>query len=92
MRILRPIVDVAADLLVIGVANLSRSRGIRAKPVGDDLTRSAVFLHDSLEKLQRRSLVPFRRDNSLQNLAFMIDGAPEIAELAVDLHKHLVAS
>ena len=27
---------------------------------------------------------------SLQHLAFMVDGAPKIAELAVDLHKHLI--
>ena len=45
------------------------------------------YLHDSLEKLQRRSLVPLRRDHRLQDFAFMVYGAPEIAELAVDLHK-----
>ena len=52
--------------------------------------RSAVFLHDALEKLQRRGLVPLRGDHRFQNLAFVIDGAPEIAELAVDLHEHLI--
>jgi hypothetical protein len=31
-----------------------------------------------------------RSDDRFQNLAFMIDGAPEIAELAVDLHEHLI--
>jgi hypothetical protein len=41
-------------------------------------------------KLQRRSLVPLRRDYSLQDFAFMVDGAPEVAELAVDLHKDLI--
>ena len=51
---------------------------------------SAVSLHDPLEKLQRRSLVPLRGDHRLQDLAFMVDGAPEIAELAVDLHKDLI--
>jgi hypothetical protein len=47
-------------------------------------------LHDSLEKLQRRSLVPLRGDYRFQNLALAIDSASEIAELAVDLHKHLI--
>ena len=28
--------------------------------------------------------------NSRQHLAFMVDGAPKIAELAVDLHKHFI--
>ena len=64
--------------------------GIRAKAVGDDLPRSAVPLHDPLEKLQRRSLVPSCCDHRLQDLAFMVDGAPEIAEVAVDLHKDLI--
>src|SRR5208283_396956 len=63
---------------------------IGAKPVGDDLPRLAVFLHDPLQKLQRRSLVPLRRDHRLQDLAFMVDSAPEIAELAVDLHEDFI--
>ena len=36
-----------------------------------------------------RSLVPLRGDHRFQNLAFVIDSPPEIAELAVDLHEHL---
>jgi hypothetical protein len=55
-----------------------------------DAQRSAIFLHDALEKLQRRGLVPLRRDDHFQDLAFMVDSAPEIAELAVDLHECLV--
>jgi len=65
-------------------------RRISAKPVGDDISRSAITPHDALEKLQRRGFVPLRSDDRFQNLAFMIDGAPEIAELAVDLHEHLI--
>src|SRR3984957_13574055 len=90
MRILRPIVEAATDLMPIGCANFFHHRGIRTKPVGDDLLRSAVLLHDPLEKFQRRSLVPPRGDHRLQDFAFMVDGAPKIAELAVDLHKRLV--
>src|SRR5271166_562470 len=90
MRILRAIVESATDFLAIGIADLFHRRRIRAKSVGDDLPRSAVCLHDALEKLPRRGLVPLRSDHRLQDLAFMVDGAPEIAELAVDLHKHLV--
>ncbi len=54
------------------------------------LRGAAIFLHDALQKLQRRSLVPLRRDHRFQNLAFVIDRPPEIAELAVDLHKDLI--
>src|SRR5271166_2398990 len=90
MRILGAIVEPAADLLAIGVADLSHRRRVSAKPVGHDLPRSAVFLHDPLEKLHRRRLVSLCSDHCLQDLAFMIDGAPEIAELAVDLHERLI--
>ena len=90
MRILGAIVEPTTGLPAIGVADLFHRRGIRAKPVGDDAPRSAIFLHDALEKLQRRGLVPLRRDDRFQDLAFMVDSAPEIAELAVDLHERLI--
>jgi hypothetical protein len=57
--------------VAVGIADLFHRRGIRAKAVGDDLSRSAVPLHDPLEKLE-----PLRSDDRFQNLAFMIDGAP----------------
>ena len=50
----------------------------------------AIFLHDSLEQLQRRGFVPLCRNHRLQDLAFMVNSAPEVAELAIDLHKHLI--
>src|SRR5271165_3752745 len=90
MRILGAIVEPTTDLLAIGVADLFHRRGIRAKPVGDDAQRAAIFLHDALEKLQRRGLVALRSDYRFQDLAFMVDSAPEIAELAVDLHERLI--
>src|SRR5271166_3612064 len=90
MRVFRPIIEPMPNLLAIDVADLAHRRGIGGKPVGDDAARAAIFLHDALEKLQRRSLVPLRRDHRFQYLAFVIDRPPEIAELAVDLHKDLV--
>src|SRR5271166_6991004 len=90
MRILRAIVEAPTDLLPICGADLIHRRRIRAKPVGDDLPRWAALLHDPLEKLQRRSLVPSCGDHSLQDFAFMVDSAPEIAELAVDLHEDFI--
>lgn len=35
-------------------------------------------------------LVSSLRDDAFQHFAFVIDGAPEIVALAVDLHEHLV--
>ena len=43
MRILRPIVEAATDLVSIGSADLFHRRGIRAKAVGDDLPRGPYF-------------------------------------------------
>jgi hypothetical protein len=40
-----------------------------------------MCLHDALEKLQRRGFVPLRSDDRFQNLAFVVDGAPEIESL-----------
>jgi hypothetical protein len=85
MRILCAIVEPTADLVSLGSnTDLVHRRRICPKPVGDDAARSPVFLHDPLEKLQRRGFVPPRGDHSLQDLALMVDGAPQIAELAVD--------
>ena len=76
MRILRAIVEPMANLVTVGVADLFHRCGIRAKPVGDDALRLAIFLHDALQKLERCGLVPFRRDHGFQNLAFVIDRLP----------------
>ena len=83
-------VEEDTDLVPVGVAQLFHRSGIRAKPVGHNAARLAVPLHDPLEKLQCRTFVSSCGDHSLQDFALMIDGAPEIAELAVDLHKDLI--
>src|SRR5271166_6472679 len=90
MRVFRPIVEAMTNLAAIDVADLAHRSGIGGKPVSDDAPRSAIFLHDALQKLQRRSLVSLRGDHRFQNLALVIDSPPEIAELAVDLHKDLI--
>src|SRR5271157_1183470 len=83
MRILGAIVEPAADLLAIGVADLSHRRRVSAKPVGHDLPRSAVFLHDALEKLHRRRLVSLRllsrrweRARKGEGQLALVDGEP----------------
>ena len=91
MRILRSIVEPTADLVPLARnTDFVHRRRICPKPIGDDATRTPVCLHDPLEKFQRRRLVSPRGDPCLQHLAFVVDGAPQIAELAVDLHEHLI--
>jgi hypothetical protein len=55
------------DLLAIVVADLFHRRRIRAKAIGDDAPRSAIFLQDTLEKLQRRSLSRFAVTTASKN-------------------------
>src|SRR5580700_4145685 len=91
MRILSPIVEPTADLVPLGCnTDILHCRRICPKPIGDDAARSPVFLHDPLEKFVRRSRVPPRGSNRFQDLALMVDCAPQIAELAVDLDEHLI--
>src|ERR1017187_4972202 len=90
MRILRPIVEPSTNLLSIADADLFHCRGIAAEPIGHYGLAAAIFLHDAFQKLQRRSLVPLRGDHGFQDLAFVIDSSPEVAELAIDLHEHLI--
>jgi hypothetical protein len=59
MRILCAIVETATDLLAIRIADRFHRRGIGAQPIGDDLPRLAVFLHDPLEKLSAAALSRF---------------------------------
>jgi hypothetical protein len=61
-----------------------------AKPVSDADPRPATFLHDALERVERRGLIPLRRNHRFQNVAFVIGGTPQMSELAVDLHKDLI--
>ena len=78
MRVFRPIVEATTNLVAFDVANLAHRGGIGGKPVGDDAPRPAIFLHDPLQKLRRRGLVPLRGDHCFQNLAFVIDSPPEM--------------
>lgn len=50
----------------------------------------AIALHRSLQKLQRSLTVPPFRHENLKCLTFLIHGAPEVADLAIDPHKNFV--
>src|SRR5215211_1202682 len=49
-----------------------------------------MALQGLLHEPERCSLVPLLGDEALEHLAFMIDGTPQVAHLAVHLHVHLV--
>ena len=52
--------------------------------------RPAIALHRFLQEFQRRSLVARLGDIGLQHLAFVVDGAPQIMGLSVDLYEDLI--
>ena len=90
MRILSAIVEPATNFMTTGGADLLRRRRIGAKPVGDDAAGAPILLHDAFQELQRRDPVPLHSNHCLQNFPFVVNGAPEIAELAIDLHEDFV--
>ena len=49
-----------------------------------------MSLERLLHELKRRSLVPLPGDEALEDLAFLVDSAPQIAHLAIHLHVDLV--
>jgi hypothetical protein len=90
MRILRPIVEPTADLVRSAATLISFIAAEYARSPSVTMLRGAPVLHHyPLEKLQRRRLVPLRRDDRRQDLALMIDRAPEVAKPAVDLHERM---
>jgi hypothetical protein len=77
MRILRPIVETPTYLVPIRESDLAQRRRISPKRISNDDARLVVFLQKPPQKLQRRGLVALRRDHCLENLALVIDGAPQ---------------
>ena len=57
--------------------------------VGHDLLGLTMLPHCFLENFQRDVLVPVLLNETLQYLALMIHGPPQIVPLTVDLHEHV---
>ena len=85
-----PVVLPAADLAAITVAEFAHRGGVRSEPVGDDRFRLSVALECLLHEGESRGFVPFPGDEALQDLTFVIDRAPQIDHLDIDLHEHFV--
>ena len=50
----------------------------------------AMALQGLLQKRQSSGFIPLFRDVALYNFTFMVDGAPKVMLLPVDLHEHLI--
>src|ERR1700746_2262085 len=91
MRILRPIVFPKPLLMPTGQLQRPERRGVGAQLVGDQqLGGEALLLEQLAHQPQRRPAVAATLDQHVEDLALVIDGAPEIRPLAGDAHHHLV--
>ena len=90
MRVLRPVVEPATRLLPVARANLPQTRHHKTGAYPSQRYRRCpclfiVFLRNFKAAFLSRVFVT----KLSKNLAFVIDGAPEIVPLAVDLHEDL---
>lgn len=90
MAVLCPVVEMSTDLLAVIHSDLFHGSTIGPKPISNDSLRRPISLHRFLQKCKCGLLIPGLGDIGFENLAFMIDCAPEIVVYAVDLYKHLI--
>src|ERR1700724_3726311 len=91
MRILGPIVLTQALLMVAGKPKMPDSSAVGAQLVSRHLLRREALLAEQLaHKLDGCALAPSALNQDLEDLALMIDRAPQIHMLAGDADDHFV--
>ena len=90
VRVLDPVVQPAASCLQVLRSQSWQGVPIRRQVIGDDLLGPTVSAHQSPEEFQRRAFVSTLGDDRFEHLALMIDGAPEVMPLGIDLHECVV--
>jgi hypothetical protein len=91
VRVFRPVVGPhAAGPMAIGEAEFAGGQTVRGKLVSDDrFGVDALVAQQFPEELQGSRLVAALLDQHVQNLAFIVDGAPELHAPAADLYHDL---
>ena len=90
MRILGPVVGMAANLPPLLVTQFAHRSWIGLQAVGNDGFRSTMPLQRLLEEPQSGRFIAFPGDIAFEHLALVIDRAPQVMHLTVDLHINLV--
>ena len=90
MAVLRSIDASASDLMFVLVTNLLHRRLVGSWAIGRDHLWRSVALQYILHEWKPCVLVPRFGDEALEDLALVVDGAPEVDHLVVELHVHLV--
>ena len=92
MRVFSPIIfpQSARSVAVLAAQFLHRG-GVGGQSVGRDRLRmDALVVEQFPGQLQRCSLVPTFLDQDVEDLALVVDGAPQVHPLAAKLHDHLI--
>src|SRR6202046_5407064 len=91
MRILSSLVLAQAPLVPRGQTDFGLCRAVRAQLVGhQDIRREALFLEQLAHQFHRCSFIAPPLHEQLENLAFVVNRAPEPELPARDRHGHLI--
>jgi hypothetical protein len=90
VRVLRSIVEPSSHLATTLNTKILHSCGVGFQAIGNDSRWTTMPLQHLVENSQCHSFVPFPGDVVLQNLAFVINGTPQVVCLAIDLDLHLI--
>ena len=90
MRVLGAVVQPPPRSQLAYRAEFAERGAVGREPIRHDLFRPTVASHRFPEHLQCSALASSHRNERLQELAFVIDSAPKMAALTIDLHEDLV--
>ena len=88
-----PVVDSTPPTTFVATFNPESARGgaIRAQVVGDrSIGNEGVFLQKFAHQFQRGGLVSLGLDKHVEDLAFRVDGAPQVDHASVDFQIRFV--
>src|SRR5256885_615461 len=81
----------SATLVAFCDSKMTGCGGIRSQLICDELVwDKAIFLQQLAHEFQRGTLVPFRLDQHIEDLALGVDGSPQIDHAAIDFQIDLV--
>ena len=91
MRVLDTIVPPSTALMAVRDPEIAGSGAIRPQVIGDQpIGNEAVFRQKLAHQFQRRGLIPRGLDQDIQNLAFAIDGTPQVDQAPTNLEVDFV--
>jgi len=85
VAVFSPIVYPAAHLTTIDIAERAHGSLAGSHTIGDDFLSPPMTFQGLLQKRQSSSFIPLSRHIALENLTFVIDGAPKVMLLSVDV-------